>query len=245
MPDAHASALAGLAPGRLLGFANALLGGPFATHARASNALGSRMLSFQSYPPRLFNARRARVSGNCNYGRCAEVIVRNAAIAATWPGASRPPCEFSLPPAADASHRCRIVLDKALGMIHHRRRQIMVVSSRCSHPHRADTCCSSVLNTASGLSSRQVSALFGKMRTTPDSTVSDRLTPLHFPLRCQTPGTCADRSAPFQRHGNYRDRQNGSCAKSKDSKGRDAPHVAQVTALGREASPRPRPQQYS
>ena len=82
-----------------------------------------------------------------------------------------------------------------------------------AHPRRADACCSSVPNTASGPSSRQVSALLGK-RTTPDSPA---LHPLH-----------SSRSSPaFRRNGigsmpglrsfvppaaNCRDRQNSSCA---------------------------------
>ena len=82
-------------------------------------------------------------------------------------------------------------------------------------PHSAETCCSSVLDTAPRTSSRQVSALFGP-RTTPDSPA---FRPLH-----------SSRSSPaFRRNGimpglrsfvptvaNCRDRQNSSCATERE-----------------------------
>ena len=101
MPDAHASALAGLAPGRLLRFANALLGGPFATHARASDALSLRTPSLQSNPSWPSNGSwRARVSGNGNIA-ATRTMVRNAAGAASLEGRFAPSRNQTRPHRAD------------------------------------------------------------------------------------------------------------------------------------------------
>jgi len=93
------------------------VGGPFATHARASNVFGLRTPLFQSNPLGL--------------------------------------------PTFSGAHVCQ-----AMG-IWPLRGQMFGRALR-AQPHRAGACCSSVPNTASGPSSRQVPALFGT-RTTPDS----------------------------------------------------------------------------
>jgi hypothetical protein len=122
MPDAHASALTGLAPGRLPGFADARHGGPFATHARASNALGPLTPSLQSNPSRQSNA-FARVCQALKVGSLSlEETVGNAADAATdAPGSAAPGLEIQS--AACCPHHAgrQAVLSRAFGMACHRR----------------------------------------------------------------------------------------------------------------------------